>query len=86
MALYRSPLTVMLWPSSFLKKYGPMIPPAYKAHQTVGWVHITHEYIAHIIIIPPGMYPANFSFGRQGLLWKSGIHHKVLVNLPEDVV
>ncbi|GFV51975.1 hypothetical protein TNCV_1323281 [Trichonephila clavipes] len=35
MALYRSPLTVTLWPSSFLKKYGPMIPPADKAHQTV---------------------------------------------------
>ncbi|GFU73716.1 hypothetical protein TNCV_3481961 [Trichonephila clavipes] len=37
MALYRSPLTVMLWPSSFLKKYGPMIPPAHKAHQTVSF-------------------------------------------------
>ncbi|GFV95351.1 hypothetical protein TNCV_4573531 [Trichonephila clavipes] len=35
MALYRSPLTVTLWPSSFLKKYGPMIPPAHKAHQTM---------------------------------------------------
>ncbi|GFV04682.1 hypothetical protein TNCV_333221, partial [Trichonephila clavipes] len=34
MALYRSPLTVTLWPSSFLKKYGPMTPPAHKAHQT----------------------------------------------------
>ncbi|GFW93161.1 hypothetical protein TNCV_3889021 [Trichonephila clavipes] len=34
MALYRSPLTVTLWPSSFLKKCGPMIPPAHKAHQT----------------------------------------------------
>ncbi|GFS86635.1 hypothetical protein TNCV_857591 [Trichonephila clavipes] len=34
MALYRSPLTVTLWPSSFLKKYGPMIPPAHEAHQT----------------------------------------------------
>ncbi|GFX80484.1 uncharacterized protein LOC103524116 [Trichonephila clavipes] len=34
MTLYRSPLTVTLWPSSFLKKYGPMIPPAHKAHQT----------------------------------------------------
>ncbi|GFX51427.1 hypothetical protein TNCV_3103601 [Trichonephila clavipes] len=34
MALYRSPLTVTLWPSSLLKKYGPMIPPAHKAHQT----------------------------------------------------
>ncbi|GFW75969.1 hypothetical protein TNCV_351541 [Trichonephila clavipes] len=37
MALYRSPLTVTLWPSSFLKKYGPMIPPAHKAHQTVSF-------------------------------------------------
>ncbi|GFV36582.1 hypothetical protein TNCV_2261011 [Trichonephila clavipes] len=37
MALYRSPLTVTLWPSSFLKKYGPMIPPAYKVHQTVSF-------------------------------------------------
>ncbi|GFT86237.1 transposable element Tcb2 transposase [Trichonephila clavipes] len=35
MALYRSPLTVTLWPSSFLKKYGLMIPPAHKVHQTV---------------------------------------------------
>ncbi|GFY35388.1 hypothetical protein TNCV_194811, partial [Trichonephila clavipes] len=34
MALYRSPLTVTLWPSSFLKKDGPVIPPAHKAHQT----------------------------------------------------
>ncbi|GFV08792.1 hypothetical protein TNCV_2430741 [Trichonephila clavipes] len=34
MALYPSPLTVTLWPSSFLKKYGPMITPAHKAHQT----------------------------------------------------
>ncbi|GFT35861.1 plasma kallikrein [Trichonephila clavipes] len=24
-----------MWHSSFLKKYGPMIPPAHKAHQTV---------------------------------------------------
>ncbi|GFX46971.1 uncharacterized protein TNCV_315941 [Trichonephila clavipes] len=37
MALYRSPLTVTLWPPSFLKKYGPMIPPAHKAHQTVSF-------------------------------------------------
>ncbi|GFS68510.1 hypothetical protein TNCV_4584381 [Trichonephila clavipes] len=37
MALYRSPLTVTLWPSSFLKKYGPMIPPAHKVHQTVSF-------------------------------------------------
>ncbi|GFW86375.1 hypothetical protein TNCV_4331591 [Trichonephila clavipes] len=32
MALYRSPL-----PSSFLKKYGPMIPPSHKEHQTVSF-------------------------------------------------
>ncbi|GFX26830.1 nose resistant to fluoxetine protein 6 [Trichonephila clavipes] len=37
MALYRSPLTVTLWPSSFLKKYGPMIPAAHKALQTVSF-------------------------------------------------
>ncbi|GFU34864.1 hypothetical protein TNCV_2991851 [Trichonephila clavipes] len=37
LALYRSPLTVTLWPSSFLKKYGPMIPPAHKVHQTVSF-------------------------------------------------
>ncbi|GFU50548.1 hypothetical protein TNCV_4884111 [Trichonephila clavipes] len=35
MALYRSPLTVTLRPSSFLKKFGPMIPLAHKVHQTV---------------------------------------------------
>ncbi|GFW46698.1 hypothetical protein TNCV_4377851 [Trichonephila clavipes] len=34
MAVYQSPLNVTLWPSSFLKKYGPMIPPAHKAQQT----------------------------------------------------
>ncbi|GFV79906.1 hypothetical protein TNCV_2258521 [Trichonephila clavipes] len=37
MPLYQSPLTVALWPSSFLKKYGPMIPTAHKAHQTVSF-------------------------------------------------
>ncbi|GFV25126.1 hypothetical protein TNCV_591921 [Trichonephila clavipes] len=37
MALYRSPMTVTLWPSSFLKEYGPMIPPAHKVHQTVSF-------------------------------------------------
>ncbi|GFY13857.1 alpha-2 adrenergic receptor [Trichonephila clavipes] len=37
MAVYQSPLTVTLWPSSFLKNYGPMIPPAHKAHQTVSF-------------------------------------------------
>ncbi|GFY25846.1 hypothetical protein TNCV_1915961 [Trichonephila clavipes] len=37
MALYRSPSTVTLRPSSFLKMYGPMIPPAHKVHQTVSF-------------------------------------------------
>ncbi|GFY07889.1 hypothetical protein TNCV_2579211 [Trichonephila clavipes] len=37
MALYRSPLSITLWPLSFLKKYGPMIPPAHKADQTVSF-------------------------------------------------
>ncbi|GFW82045.1 uncharacterized protein TNCV_771741 [Trichonephila clavipes] len=36
MVLYRSPLTVTLWPSWFLKKNGPMISPAHKVHQTSG--------------------------------------------------
>ncbi|GFT23728.1 hypothetical protein TNCV_3511891 [Trichonephila clavipes] len=40
MALYRSPLTVTLWPSLFLKKYGP-IPPAHKSHQTVSFSDVT---------------------------------------------
>ncbi|GFW20786.1 RNase H domain-containing protein [Trichonephila clavipes] len=49
MALYRSPLTVTLWPSSFSKKYGPMIPPAHKAHQTdiiIGAVSSTNNVTA----------------------------------------
>ncbi|GFT92782.1 hypothetical protein TNCV_739691 [Trichonephila clavipes] len=41
MALYRSPLTVTLWPSSFLN--GPMIPPAHKARQTA-----IEKYVAQI--------------------------------------
>ncbi|GFW34988.1 hypothetical protein TNCV_979261 [Trichonephila clavipes] len=39
MALYRSPLTVTLWPSSFLKKYGPMIPPAHKGAPNMLVIH-----------------------------------------------
>ncbi|GFU92725.1 hypothetical protein TNCV_2892341 [Trichonephila clavipes] len=34
------PITIdcnVVGPSSFLKKYGPMIPPAHKAHQTVSF-------------------------------------------------
>ncbi|GFS67218.1 hypothetical protein TNCV_2902321 [Trichonephila clavipes] len=45
MALYRSPLTVTLWPLSFLKKYGPMIPPAHKVHQTVSFSGYSDEDI-----------------------------------------
>ncbi|GFT46071.1 transposon Tf2-6 polyprotein [Trichonephila clavipes] len=37
----RSPLTVTLWPSSFLKKYGPMIPPAHKAHKQSVFLDVT---------------------------------------------
>ncbi|GFU18736.1 hypothetical protein TNCV_1352861 [Trichonephila clavipes] len=44
MALYRPALTVMLWPSSFLKKYGPMIPPAHKAHQTVSFSECEKDF------------------------------------------
>ncbi|GFW20176.1 uncharacterized protein TNCV_2321171 [Trichonephila clavipes] len=52
MALYRSPLTVTLWPSSFLKKYGPMIPPAHKAQQTVSFSGSTRGLLAtdHVIL------------------------------------
>ncbi|GFX34915.1 uncharacterized protein TNCV_2328551 [Trichonephila clavipes] len=49
MALYRSPLTVTLWPSSFLKKYGPMIPPAHKAHQTAdGLTNLEQSTLNHV--------------------------------------
>ncbi|GFT90980.1 transposable element Tcb2 transposase [Trichonephila clavipes] len=41
MALYRSPLTVTLWPSSFLKKYRPMIPPAHKAPKQSVFLDVT---------------------------------------------
>ncbi|GFU17853.1 hypothetical protein TNCV_2222421 [Trichonephila clavipes] len=37
MALYRSPLTVKVVAFIALKKHGPMIPPAHKAHQTVSF-------------------------------------------------
>ncbi|GFT71941.1 histone-lysine N-methyltransferase SETMAR [Trichonephila clavipes] len=56
MALYRSPLTATLWPSSFLKKYGPMIPPAHKAHQTFqrSTVYVLHQKpdITQLIVFP----------------------------------
>ncbi|GFW89319.1 hypothetical protein TNCV_3966091 [Trichonephila clavipes] len=50
MALYRSPLTVTLWPSLFLKKYGPMIPPAHKAHQTVSFSGCNGVFHIHLWI------------------------------------
>ncbi|GFV48921.1 DUF4817 domain-containing protein [Trichonephila clavipes] len=49
MALYRSPLTVTLWPASFLKKYGPMIPPAHKAHQTVSFSGFKNQRTKHAL-------------------------------------
>ncbi|GFW31798.1 hypothetical protein TNCV_5039681 [Trichonephila clavipes] len=48
MALYRSPLTVTLWPSSFLKKYGPMI-----FHQPIK--RIKHHSTSVIADIRPQM-------------------------------
>ncbi|GFV82551.1 hypothetical protein TNCV_3983411 [Trichonephila clavipes] len=53
MALYRSPLTATLWPSSFLKKYGPMIPPAHKAHQTVSF----SGYLENALVMQDVEYP-----------------------------
>ncbi|GFW45408.1 hypothetical protein TNCV_4702191 [Trichonephila clavipes] len=50
MALYPSPLTVTLWPSSFLKKYGPMIPPAHKAHQTVSFSVLDVTVFRHTLV------------------------------------
>ncbi|GFU19115.1 hypothetical protein TNCV_4397161 [Trichonephila clavipes] len=41
MALYRSPLTVTLWPSSFLKKYEPMIPPPIKRTKQSVFLDVT---------------------------------------------
>ncbi|GFX60527.1 hypothetical protein TNCV_1182461 [Trichonephila clavipes] len=38
MALYRSPLTVTLWPSSFLTKYGPMIHQPIKRTSQFFWI------------------------------------------------
>ncbi|GFT96261.1 hypothetical protein TNCV_3906991 [Trichonephila clavipes] len=43
MALYRSPLTVTLWPSSFLRKYGPMITPAHNAPPNTR-LDLAHNY------------------------------------------
>ncbi|GFW88006.1 hypothetical protein TNCV_216781 [Trichonephila clavipes] len=53
MALYRSPLTVTLWPSSFLKKYGPMIPPAHKAHQTADGNPEKHNVVSRTLLESP---------------------------------
>ncbi|GFU97902.1 hypothetical protein TNCV_3882541 [Trichonephila clavipes] len=38
---HQSPLTVTLWPSSFLKKYGPMIPPAIKRIKQSPFLDVT---------------------------------------------
>ncbi|GFW08145.1 hypothetical protein TNCV_2979121 [Trichonephila clavipes] len=67
MALYRSSLTVTLWPSSFLKKYGPMIPPAHKAHQTMllnaeGSIRPITPTLPHQAFQRPGHPESRFRF------------------------
>ncbi|GFU12687.1 alpha-2 adrenergic receptor [Trichonephila clavipes] len=82
MALYRSPLTVTLWPSSFLKKYGPMIPPAHKAHQTVSfsgcnrcfdihlWISFTPN--AAVLFVDVAIQPEVRFIAKQSSLMKIG--------------
>ncbi|GFU35657.1 transposable element Tcb2 transposase [Trichonephila clavipes] len=71
MALYRSPLTVMLWPSSFLKNHGPMIPPAHKAHQTA---HLLWISLKGILL------------SKDPSLWAAVKHHiKIKQDPPEEV-
>ncbi|GFV60246.1 alpha-2 adrenergic receptor [Trichonephila clavipes] len=82
MALHRSPLTVTLWPSSFLKKYGPMIPPAYKAHQTVSvsgcndvfdihlWISFTPN--AAVLFVDVAIQPEVRFITKQNSLMKIG--------------
>ncbi|GFV32446.1 hypothetical protein TNCV_1677321 [Trichonephila clavipes] len=79
MALYRSPLTVTLWPSSFLKKYGPMIPPVHKAHQT--------ENVKRKLSLP--LWPeckllsSWFSTGRDGRCPPSGLQEIIPLKILE---
>ncbi|GFX07606.1 adhesion G protein-coupled receptor B2 [Trichonephila clavipes] len=77
MALYRSPLTVTLWPSSFLKK-GP-IPPAHKAHQTVSfsgcngvsmWISFTPN--AAVLFVDVTIQPEVRFIAKQNSLMKIG--------------
>ncbi|GFU85838.1 hypothetical protein TNCV_2036691 [Trichonephila clavipes] len=82
MALYRSPLTVTLWPSSFLKKYGPMNPPAHKAHQTVSfsgcnacfdiylWISFTPN--AAVLFVDVAIQPEVRFIAKQNSLMKIG--------------
>ncbi|GFW85403.1 hypothetical protein TNCV_144481 [Trichonephila clavipes] len=82
MALYRSPLTVTLWPSSFLKKYG-LIPPAHKAHQT--WQQAlatdtlssyTHDYPTLPADVAEAIYPIYEGFRNVKLL-ESALGHSL---------
>ncbi|GFU58017.1 hypothetical protein TNCV_3574441 [Trichonephila clavipes] len=82
MALYRSPLTVTLWPSSFLKKYGPMIPLAHKAHQTVSfsgcngvstytsWISFTPN--AAVLFVDVAIQPEVRFIAKQNSLMRIG--------------
>ncbi|GFW67074.1 putative transposable element [Trichonephila clavipes] len=84
MALYRSPLTVTLWPSSFLKKYGPMIPPAHKAHQTIGLAIHQNDHQARrrfvewaqneIVLVPD--FHKRILFSGEAPFWLNGYVNK----------
>ncbi|GFY13813.1 hypothetical protein TNCV_985851 [Trichonephila clavipes] len=74
MALYRSPLTVTLWPSSFLKKYGPMIPPAHKAHQRVSFSECygVSTYTCGLASLDVAIQPEVRFIAKQNSLMKIG--------------
>ncbi|GFU84082.1 hypothetical protein TNCV_679811 [Trichonephila clavipes] len=65
MAIYRSPLTVALWSSSFLNKYGPRIPPAHKAHQTFCRTVLTIPMSSQALAMGGSRDPAVFPFDPQ---------------------
>ncbi|GFT61304.1 hypothetical protein TNCV_1227521 [Trichonephila clavipes] len=71
MVLYRSPLTVTLWPSSFLKKD----PPARKAHQTIklaapAALNLYLE-LRRAMRLPAGMLCGGLASGINGVDWQS---------------
>ncbi|GFW30057.1 hypothetical protein TNCV_1696721 [Trichonephila clavipes] len=82
MALYQSPWTVTLWPSSFLMKYGPMIPPARKVHQTVSFFldvtvfrHTLVDYLhsnAAVLFVDVAIQPEVRFIAKQNSFMKIG--------------